>query len=74
VQHLLLQHAFHFLKAKHNALKEDHHAPWEEDSSAASVAVQFESVFAFSVFDIESLAVLTQAPCPTACAHRALVP
>jgi len=74
VQHQLLQHAFHFLKAKHDALKEDHHAPWEVYSSAAPVAVSFESIFAFRVFDIESLAVLTQAPCPTACAHRALVP
>lgn len=74
MQHQLLQHAFHFLKAKHDALKEDHHAPWEEDSSAAPVAVPFESIFAFRVFDVESLAVLTQAACPTAGAHGALVP
>jgi hypothetical protein len=74
VAHHLLQHALHFLKAEHDALNEDHHAPWEENSPAATVAVPFGIIFAFCVFDVESLTVLTQPPCPAARARSTLVP
>jgi hypothetical protein len=73
VPHDLLQHTLQFLEAQHDALNEDHHASWEEDPPAP-VAVLFESVFAFCTFDVESLTVLTQAPCPAARAHSTLLP
>jgi hypothetical protein len=74
VRDQLLQHALHFLKAKHDALKEDLHAPWEKYSSAALVVFPFENIFGFPILDIDSLAVLTQVPCPAARTCGALVP
>jgi hypothetical protein len=70
---ILLQYALHFLKAKHDALDENHHSPRKEDSLITPVAVSFSLFFAFCRCDIESLAVLAQTPCPAARAHAALV-
>ena len=69
----LLQHTLHFLKAQHDALNENHHAPWEEDSPPP-IAVLLGIIFALCTFRVESLTVLTQAPCPAARAHSTLVP
>lgn len=70
----LLQHALHFLEAKHDALDEDHHAPREEDPPAAPIAVSLGLNFAFCRFEVESFTVLAQATRPAACTCTALMP
>jgi hypothetical protein len=72
-EHHLLQDALHFLKAKHDALDEDHHAPWEEESPSTYIAVSLCVIISFCAFNVESLAVLTQAPCSAACTDSTLM-
>jgi hypothetical protein len=71
--HFLLQHALHFLKAEHDALNEDHHTPWKEDSFITPVAISFGLDLVFCRREVEPLTGLAQTPCPAACAHTVLV-